>query len=211
MADREEKEMTPQEIVRKEIFDKKVEELTAEGWEQKRVTVSIVKANVIACLIMLPFVIILAVVFYLVNKDFEFNYSFLTAAICLVIMFVETVVHELIHGATWFITAKCHKSDIEFGVIWKMLTPYCYCRKPMTKMSYIVGSVMPTVFLGFIQGIIGIVTGNLWIILLAAVLFVGGGGDFMITGMLLKYKQTRKNMICMDHPTELGLVVFEKD
>ena len=40
------------------------------------------------------------------------------------------------------------------------LTPYCCCGSPLLRGQYILGSVMPTIILGFIQGWIAIRTGS---------------------------------------------------
>ena len=40
---------------------------------------------------------------------------------------------------------------------------------------------------------------------------IGGGGDFLIDWMLIRYKKKKVKLILMDHPTELGFVAFEKD
>ena len=40
---------------------------------------------------------------------------------------------------------------------------------------------------------------------------IGGGEDFLIDWMLIRYKKKKVKLILMDHPTELGFVAFEKD
>ena len=46
---------------------------------------------------------------------------------------------------------------------------------------------------------------------LSVILMFGGGGDFLIDWMLIRYKKKKVKLILMDHPTELGFVAFEKD
>lgn len=123
----------------------------------------------------------------------------------------EMAIHEGIHGLTWGLLSPDGFSTIEFGLIKEYMTPYCYCGTPLTRGQYILGSMMPTLVLGFMQGGVAILTGNLLILVLAVFLMIGGGGDFLIDGMLLRYKKKKETLILMDHPTELGFVAFEKD
>ena len=91
------------------------------------------------------------------------------------------------------------------------MIPYCYCGTPLTRGQYMIGSLMPTLILGFIQGFIAIMTGNILIFALSIVMMFGGGGDFLVDWMLIRYKKKKETLILMDHPTELGFVAFEKD
>lgn len=42
-------------------------------------------------------------------------------------------------------------------------------------------------------------------------MMLGGGGDFMIIGKLLAYRGKGKEYVILDHPSELGLIIFEKE
>lgn len=83
--------------------------------------------------------------------------------LCIVLFGV--IVHELIHGITWAIFAKDGFKSIKFGVLWKMITPYCHCKEVLTVRQYSIGGIMPAIILGIIPAIIGIAIGNLWILL----------------------------------------------
>ena len=69
---------------------------------------------------------------------------------------------------------------------------------------------MPTLFLGFLQGAVAVWTGKALIFALSMVMMLGGGGDFLVDWMLIRYKKKYDILILMDHPTELGFVAFEK-
>ena len=126
-------------------------------------------------------------------------------------MLALLVLHEAIHGIVWGVFAENHRKDIEFGVIWSMLTPYCTCKSALTRPQYILGSLMPTLLLGFGLGAAAVAAGNLLLFFLAEVMVFGGGGDFLIVGKLLAFRTNHKNCIYMDHPTECGLVAFCKE
>ncbi len=72
-------------------------------------------------------------------------------------------------------------------------------------------SVMPTLVLGVLIAVVGILTNSFWVILLSVFNIWGGGGDFNIIIRLLRYNTKGKDVIFMDHPTEVGLVAFEKE
>ena len=55
--------------------------------------------------------------------------------------------------------------NMKFGVIWKMLTPYCHCKEPLKVGQYILGGVMPAVILGIIPCIIAIIIGHFGLLL----------------------------------------------
>ena len=39
---------------------------------------------------------------------------------------------------------------------------------------------------------------------------MGGSGDILVSSMLLRYNTKGKDIVLMDHPTDCGLVIFEK-
>ena len=69
-------------------------------------------------------------------------------SITFILVIVGIVVHELIHGLTWACYAKRGWKSISFGVMWKLLTPYCHCDEPMHISGYMMGAMMPCIILG---------------------------------------------------------------
>lgn len=201
----EDRKLTKQEQARKENFEIIEKQLINEGYTRQDLTVGIVKANVLALVIMLPFIILMIVVAAVAGAKFDQGDLSLGYLIFAVILFV---VHELIHGITWSIFCKKHWKSIEFGFIWQMLTPYCCCKEPLKKWQYLIGSFMPTIILGFIMGGLAIAIGNLSLFLVALFMILGGGGDFLVSGKLIMFKE--KNSLIFDHPYECGSVVFYK-
>ena len=208
-----ERKITEAEKKRQIRFQEKAASLNAEGYEQTEHTVDIVKANILALLIMLPFVAIIAVP-YLLNHGIPHRVSFSTYLLNLALFIfgamAEVAIHEGIHGLTWGLLSPDGFSTIEFGLIKEYLTPYCYCGTPLTRGQYMIGSIMPTLVLGFLQGAVAVYTGNFLIFILSVFLMIGGGGDFLVDWLLIRYKKKRDELILMDHPTELGFVAFER-
>ena len=97
-----------------------------------------------------------------------------------------------------------HSYEMEY------LTPYCSCNQPMKKHQIIIGSLMPTIVLGFIPGIAAVISGSEVLLAVAILMILGGGGDLLVTYKLLRFKSEAKDVLFIDHPYELGTAVFER-
>lgn len=209
---RKERHLTPVEQKRKADFEKTCEEMAQKGYLKRDLTVSVLQANIMAVIIMLPFAILALIVYLFANSSDSRNFSFSLSAfiVFLIALLLLTALHEAIHGLTWAFFAKGHWNAISFGIIWKMLTPYCTCTEPLTKRQYITGVAMPTLVLGF--GLAGIAagTGSFALFMLSEIMIFCGGGDFFIIMKSLLYRCHNKEVLCYDHPYECGVVIFEK-
>lgn len=195
---------------RKKLYEEKKKELLAQGYEEKDLTISVLRANIMAIVLGLPIIILLLILFIYKNQSGLYTFSFYGPVVFLVIFAVLVVVHELIHGLFWAIYAKHHLKSIEFGLIVSSLTPYCCCKEMLTKSQYIIGGIMPTVILGIIPAVISIFTGSIFWFAMGELMILSGGGDMTILLKLLRYKSNKKEILYMDHPYECGLVVFER-
>lgn len=212
MSEKGQRKLTEAEKNRLQHFEQLSEKMQAEGYQRTFLTVSAVRANIIGSLygslLSLPFII----VFFAMSRDGisvpdgSFNTIWI---LFMAILIVLIVVHELIHGVTWSLFTENHFRDIEFGVIWQMLTPYCTCRQPLRKGQYMTGLLMPCLLLGIIPSVVSWFTHSLLGIAVGAFMIIGAGGDLLIGSMILRHK-TKADAVYVDHPTECGLAVFEK-
>ena len=187
-----ERKITEAEKKRAERFNEKAAILKSQGYEESVHTMDIVKANILAMLIMLPFVAVIAVPYLIIHgipQRGAFSTYLLYLSLFIFLSMAEMALHEGIHGLTWGLLSPDGFSTIEFGLIKEYMTPYCYCGTPLTKGQYILGSMMPTLVLGFIQGVVAVITGNFLILVLSVFLMIGGGGDFLIDWLLIQYKK----------------------
>ena len=145
---KKDRQLTPAEQKRKADFEIICEAMEKKGYSKKNLTVSVLKANIMAFIIMLPFMAVFAWLYYTVNSTGEIVISLKLSILLLPILICLIVLHELIHGITWGIFAEKHFHSIKFGVIWSALTPYCTCSEPMKRWQYILGGAMPTLVLG---------------------------------------------------------------
>ena len=208
-----ERKLTPAEQKRKEQFALVCEEMERQGYRKTDLTIGVVKANLLALIVMLPFAalsgaVVLSRVSFLSMAESMSPFDFL---LYLLVMLLLTAVHEGIHALTWAMFGKDYWKSIRFGVIWKALTPYCTCLRPAKRGQYILGAAMPTLVLGIGLTAAAALTGIFWVFILALAMIFGGGGDFAIILKILLHRQQGRDAVYYDHPYECGVVVFEKD
>lgn len=208
-----ERKLTPAEQKRKEQLALVCEEMERQGYRKTDLTIGVVKANLLALIVMLPFAalsgaVVLSRVSFLSMAESMSPFDFL---LYLLVMLLLTAVHEGIHALTWAMFGKDYWKSIRFGVIWKALTPYCTCLRPAKRGQYILGAAMPTLVLGIGLTAAAALTGIFWVFILALAMIFGGGGDFTIILKILLHRQCGKEAVYYDHPYECGVVVFEKD
>ncbi len=208
-----ERKLTPAEQKRKEQFALVCEEMERQGYRKIDLTIGVVKANLLALIVMLPFAVlsgavVLSRVSFLSMAESMSPFDFL---LYLLVMLLLTAVHEGIHALTWAMFGKDYWKSIRFGVIWKALTPYCTCLRPAKRGQYILGAAMPTLVLGIGLTAAAARMGIFWVFILALAMIFGGGGDFAIILKMLLHRQRGKEAVYYDHPYECGVVVFEKD
>lgn len=204
-----ERALTAAEQRRKERFEALKTDLERQGYTAKDLTIGVVKANILAIVVMLPFIAAIFIAYVWVNDTLGDELSLPELLLLLVSFLVLVVIHELIHGLVWGCCAPSRFKAIEFGVVWAALTPYCTCGEPLKKWQYLLGSAMPTLVLGFGLGAVAVCAGQRFLLYLALLMTLGGGGDFCIIWKLLGYRPRGEVVYC-DHPCECGLVAFER-
>ena len=204
------RKLTPAEEKRMKRFSEISEKLEAEGYRKTELTISITVASLITILAGIPLLILSIMLFHRINGIWGFSLGTGNTASFLILMLVLTVVHELLHGAAWSLFCENGWKDIEFGFIVKSLTPYCTCASPLPKWSYIMGAMTPLFVLGVVPYMIGLFSGNLYVLFMAVVMILGAGGDIMLVIRLLRFRSESSEVLVYDHPTEAGSVVFEK-
>ena len=176
----------------------------------RKVAIDIGKANIFAVVIMIVSAVVLMVPFFFIwggsQPAMEILGTKAQWLVALVAMFVGIVVHELIHGATWACYAKSGWKSISFGVMWKLLTPYCHCDEPLHIRGYMMGAMMPCVILGIVPSIIALCVGCLPLLAWGIFFISAAAGDIWMTWLLTK--EGPKSMV-LDHPSEAGFYIIE--
>jgi hypothetical protein len=193
---------------------------TIKGYKKELLTFDLMKANLYAIVAIIPVLILYGVPFFLLwrnsfskmaLKSFIDNHNlgiWGNAISILLVMTIGIIAHELIHGITWARYTKNGFKSITFGVLWKMLTPYCHCSEPLKVKHYITGAIMPAIILGFLPFVYSLFTGNALWLLFGIFFTMSAVGDLMIVNLVRKEDM---NSLVLDHPSEVGCYVFRKE
>jgi len=189
-----------------------------DDYTKEEKTISFVNANLYAILGIIPIALIMGLPFYLIWNDsltsgsfslsteaFARNYLWEGAPVILIALLVGIVVHELIHGITWFAVSGNSWKTIKFGFQLKTFTPYCHCKEPMKIKHYLLGAAMPAIILGIIPAIVAWINGDVALLTFGMFFTLAAGGDFMILYLL---RNERMNDYALDHPSAAGCFVF---
>ena len=191
-----------------------------ENYRKEVLTIDILKANLYGILLLIPIVIVFVIPYVLIWSEQFSLVSFKTWAKHLadtyfvefvwglLIIIIGIIFHELIHGMVFAVFAKSGFRSIKFGVLWKMLTPYCHCKEPLMVKHYILGAIMPAFVLGIIPAIIAIIIGNFGLLLFGSFFTLAAIGDFMVIYIL---RNEKKDDFVLDHPSEAGCYIFRKE
>ena len=70
--------------------------------------------------------------------------------------------------------------------------------------------LMPMLTLGILPAVAGVLTGSFFTLAIGLAMIMGAGGDFTIFLKILFFRSSAKEMRFLDHPTQVGLVVFTR-
>ena len=188
------------------------------GYVKEERFIDLYKANIFALFLFIPIILLYTLPFYLIwgrnENPFVFIKNILeitslsSALLGVLVVIIGVVVHELIHGITWSCYTKNGFRSIKFGVLMKMLTPYCHCKEPLRVRQYIIGALMPSIILGIIPIMYAWYSGNIHILLFAIFFTVSAAGDFMIVQLI--WREDMRSLV-LDHPSEAGCFIYKKE
>ena len=194
--------------------------------KERKETISIAKANILAVALMvgaaivgIPYYILVSnLLGYEVNwlgfwdaiksDNLEWWQPFGVVVSFWLILIVGAVLHELVHGITWAYYSKGGWRSVSFGVIWKMLTPYCHCSEPLKKSQYITGALMPLFVVGILPLLVSPFVESICLCFFGIFYISGAAGDLMVVSRLRK---ENPSFTILDHPTEPGYLVYEEE
>lgn len=207
---RKEEDLTKVEKKRLEIFKKNCKELEEKGYKRHDLLASIKHANTTGLLVPLPVVVIYAILYFLLGNSFIFDDISDNLFLFFLLSFFSIIIHESLHGITHAIFAKNHFKDISFGVVWSQLTPYCTCNAYEKRYQYLLSTLMPFFVLGLIFSIITLFLNSTLFFFIAIVNILATSGDLIVVSLILKNKSKKKDVLYYDHPTDIGVIMFDK-
>jgi len=187
----------------------------SKDYQKEKLTINLYWANIFSFLILVPIALIFGLPYYLLWIDdidtffslWKGEISFIGLLGFFLVTIFGVIIHELIHGVTWAIYTDNGFKSIKFGVLWKMLTPYCHCKEPLRVKHYVMGAIAPAIILGFIPSVIAIIIGNFGVLIFGLGFTVVAAGDFLIINLLRK---ENKDDFVEDHPSEAGCYIYRK-
>lgn len=199
---------------KKQEYEDLVKEMGEKGYAPKLEKISVVWANVFAMILFILVAIPTIIAFVWWNGKENFNGEKicwgLNSSVWLLILFaiylVTIFIHEFIHGFFWHFPCEKKWGSIDFGFNPKVVTPYCHCCEALSIPQYFWGCIAPTVILGVIPTIVGVLVGEFSVAMLGVIGICGGGGDILVVWTLRKHK----NCKLFDHPYEVGYAYFVK-
>ena len=187
----------------------------SKDYQKEKLTINLYWANIFSFLILVPIALIFGLPYYLLwIDDIDAFFSLWKDEISSIgllgfflVPIFGVIIHELIHGLTWARYTDNGFKSIKFGVLWKMLTPYCHCKEPLRVKHYVMGAIAPAIILGFIPSVISIIIGNFGLLIFGLLFTVVAAGDFLIINLLRK---ENKDDFVEDHPSEAGCYIYRK-
>ena len=183
------------------------------GWRDA--SISLVRANLLAvalipvlgALVLVPYALLWGIPGLETGGDaagLRFSSPVESTITFISFLFGAIVVHELLHGVGFYVVGKIPRAKIGFGVKWLTFTPYCHCAEPMPANAYRWAVALPTLVLGVIPGLLGILLGNFLLAFWAVIMLVSGSGDLAI---LWAIRSVPGAAIVRDHPSRAGCLV----
>ena len=178
---------------------------------KKDISISTAKANVHAFIVVLPFIVILIGLYIYIWKDRNFISELFSLepqyfSIFLLAIFLLIFIRQLIYGLSWQFFGNKKSNAIRYGINWKNMTPYTYCRVPIEVKAYKLGFAMPGIILGLLPAFIGIVTGNAVIFVFGLFGVLAAGVDILILWLI---RNVKAGLLVEDHPTRAGCYVID--
>ena len=187
-------------------------EMEKAGWKAQDVTLSVVRANVYALLWLIPFAAVFIALFILMGHTYDIESERIESLLLLPVEMIAAIfVHEGLHGLTWGMFASQHFKSIEFGFIKEMATPYCSCTEPLKRGVYLLGAFMPCLLLGLVPCVAAVFSGQVFMLAFGLIMIGGAGGDLTIMLKMLTFKENKREVLYLDHPTECGFIALTRE
>lgn len=130
-------------------------------------------------------------------------------AVSVAIFVCGVVVHELIHGFSFALIGRQPLEKITLlGFQKETLTPYSHCDAPVEVGAYRWVVAMPGLLLGVLPSLLGIATGNLWMMLFGMLFTLAASGDALI---LWLSRKVERGKLVEDHPARVGFYVIDRE
>jgi hypothetical protein len=102
---------------------------------------------------------------------------------------------------TWQVSGKLRRSEVRFGIDWRVLMPFAHPCRPLRAQAYAVGAAAPGLLLGVLPAIVGLTLGYGPLSGWGALFIAAATGDVLV---LYTLRATSPHALVQDHPTRIG-------
>ncbi|GMR11829.1 MAG: DUF3267 domain-containing protein [Gemmatimonadota bacterium] len=117
-----------------------------------------------------------------------------------------TYVHELIHAMSFRRIGRASKAAVGVGVHWKVLTPYAWCKEPISVAAYRWAAVLPGIILGVIPFVVSLIVTEAWLAAWGVLFTLAASGDFLVLWLI---RDLERATWIIDHPSRCGCAIVE--
>ena len=175
-------------------------------------SVSMGRANVVGPLLVLPPMAALALAYVLIwgvgiVLEVSFGKLAVVYGVGAVVLVAGVVAHELLHGFSFVLIGRQPLANVKLlGFQKETFTPYSQCKVPVRARAYRWAVAMPGLVLGIFPSLVGIATGNGWVLLFGLFFLFAAAGDALILWLL---RGVGGDELVEDHPEKAGCYVLE--
>ena len=187
-----------------------------EEYRETTKSMSFLKANIVALLYPMPFVVLYIVLFALSESVRRKNEGTISSGNLLELLlwllfffagfFGLIVLHEFIHALFFLKGCDYGWKSIVFGI--KSATPYCHCSEVITLNIYRQSLLAPLWAVCVPLAAASMLTGNILLTLMTVSMIFGSGGDLAIFWMTRKY--AGKTTYVWDMEDAVGCIIYER-
>ncbi|MEE8147821.1 MAG: DUF3267 domain-containing protein [Longimicrobiales bacterium] len=117
-----------------------------------------------------------------------------------------TYLHELIHAMSFRRIGKASDTAVGIGVHWKVLTPYAWCKDPISATAYRWVAVLPGIILGVIPFVVSLIVVEAWLAAWGVFFTLAASGDLLVLWLIRDLARTTR---IIDHPSRCGCAIVE--
>ena len=180
-----------------------------ENYEQITKTPNGIFVNILCVLLLIILGQLFGILYYKIwgNFGIVFDYSIpimariFNAIVTVSILLGFLVLRETIQGVYW-----SKYTEVKITIILKSVFRLLYCSEPIKIGHYIIGLIMPSIILGIIPLIIGIIFESIFVYGFGLLFIIAGAGDFYII-----YQIGKKDKKCFikDMDEKIGIIIYE--
>jgi len=151
-------------------------------------------------------------IYLLIHDIILIGFGLIGPIVFLFSFFIFIVIHELLHGLAFMLFNKNKKNELKFGLVLKSGLAYCISTVPVRVGPSRLSLMMPVYVVCIPLYLFAMISGDIWLIVMAVFFLSGSTGDFYY---MWKLRSTNKDLYIYEvMPTktgyEIGYLLYKK-